>query len=77
MVSHHINRNVTKAEIDTNECAIAITSLTMLLFQGMQKTMDLWTREVVECCKWGLTGHPSRNLDDSHAESTVDYGGPA
>lgn len=30
---------------------------------------------MVECCKRSLVGHPSKSLEDSSAESSVDYGG--
>lgn len=33
-------------------------------------------RKAVECCKWGLLGHPSTNLEDSSAKSNLDYRGP-
>lgn len=36
----------------------------------------LSTKKEVQCLKWDLKGHPSRNLEDS-AESNVDYGCPA
>lgn len=32
---------------------------------------------MVECCKQSLVGHPSKSLEDSNAESNVDYGGLA
>lgn len=46
-------------------------------FQGMQQTMEVWIREVVESCKWGFSSHCSGNLDDNYVEITVNYGGPA
>lgn len=39
----------------------------------MWKILEYWTKKVVECCKWGLTGDPSRRLEDSSAESNVDF----
>lgn len=30
---------------------------------------------MVECCKQSLVGHSSKSLEDSSAESNVDYGG--
>lgn len=41
----------------------------------MWKTLRLWTRKVVECCKQSLAGHPSKCLEDSSAESNVGYEG--
>lgn len=32
---------------------------------------------MVECCKQSLVGHPSKSLEDSSAESNVNYGGLA
>lgn len=32
---------------------------------------------MIECYKWGLRNHPSRNMEDSSAESKMDCGGPA
>lgn len=31
---------------------------------------------MIEGCKWTLTCHPSRCLENNSAESYVDYGGP-
>lgn len=41
----------------------------------MWKTLRLWTRKEVECCKQSLVGHPSKSLEDSSVESNVDYRG--
>jgi hypothetical protein len=35
----------------------------------------LWTRKVVEHFKWCLLGHPSKRIEDSNAESNLDYAG--
>lgn len=47
----------------------------MRWFGEIQKTLGLWTRNVVECCKSGLMGHPRRGMEGSNAESYVDCGG--
>lgn len=53
-----------------------MTSLTMLLYREMGKTLRLWTRVAVEAvCR--ACGHPSRNLEDSSTESDVDCRGLA
>lgn len=49
----------------------------MMGFGDTWRTLGLWTRKVVECCKQGFVGHTSRSLGDSSAESNMDYGGPA
>lgn len=36
----------------------------MLGFGGMGKTLGLWPRKIVECCKWGLMGHHGRSLEE-------------
>jgi hypothetical protein len=46
----------------------------MLVFEGLWEVLGLWTRKVVECCKWG---HYGRSLEDRRAESSVDYGDSA
>ena len=42
--------------------------LTMLLFERMW-IFGLWIWNSVECFKWGLMGHPSRNMEDFVAGS--------
>lgn len=37
----------------------------------------LWIRKVVEHLKWGLMGHPKRNMEESGAGSNVDHDYPA
>lgn len=49
----------------------------MLFLGGIWKTLELWTRKVVEYCKWGLMGPPSRRLEDNSTECKVNYGVPA
>jgi hypothetical protein len=38
--------------------------LTMFLF-GEMWIWGLWIRKAVDCCKWGLMGLHSRNMEDS------------
>jgi hypothetical protein len=44
--------------------------LTMLLFERMW-IWGLWIWNTVECFKWGLMGHPSRNMEDFVAVSNL------
>ena len=54
---------------------IAAMDLTMLVFRRLWKTLGLWARKSDECFKHGITGHPSRSLEDNSAESCMDYRG--
>lgn len=54
-----------------------MTGLAPLFLREKWKFWGLWTKKAVECCKWGLMGHSSRNMEDSRAESNLDYGGSA
>ena len=42
----------------------------MLLFERMW-IFGLWIWNSVECFKWGLMGHPSRNMEDFVAGSNL------
>lgn len=42
----------------------------------MRKPPELWTRNMVECCKQSLKDYHSRNLENRNAESNVFCGGP-
>ena len=42
----------------------------MLLFERMW-ILVLWSWNTVECFKWGLMGHPSRNMEDFVAGSNL------
>ena len=42
----------------------------MLLF-GRMWILGLWIWKAVECFKWGLMGHPSRNMEDFVAGSNL------
>ena len=42
----------------------------MLLFERMW-IFELWIWNSVECFKWGLMGHPSRNMEDGGAEGDL------
>jgi hypothetical protein len=37
----------------------------LFLFWEAKKTLELWTRKAVECCKGSLKDSSSRNLGDS------------
>ena len=37
----------------------------------------VWIKKAVECFKWGLVGHPSRNIEDTGAEGELNSGGLA
>lgn len=39
-----------------------MANLTLLGFEGICKTLELWTRKVIESCKQNLVGH-SRSLE--------------
>jgi hypothetical protein len=47
-----------------------VIGLTMLLFERMW-TFGLWIWNSVECFKWGLMGHPRRNMEDFVAGSNL------
>jgi hypothetical protein len=49
---------------------IAVICLTMLLFERMQ-IFGFWIWNSLECFKWGLMGHPSRNMEDFVAGSNL------
>lgn len=52
-----------------------MTGLTILLFE--KNVEDFRSSKVVENCKLGLLGHPTRSFEDSSAENKVNYGGIA
>jgi hypothetical protein len=47
-----------------------VIGLTMHLF-GRMWTWGLWVWKAVECFKWGLMSHPSRNMENFVAESNL------
>jgi hypothetical protein len=47
-----------------------VICLTMLLFERMW-ILGLWIWKAVECFKWGLLGHPGRNMEDFVARSNL------
>ena len=61
-------------EVGTRNLGIDMTGLTMKLV-GRMWTLGLWIRKVFEWCKWCLISLPSGNMEESHIESNVDYGG--
>ena len=70
MVSVHSNETLTKTEVGTRGWAIALIGLTMLLFKRLW-ILELWIWKAVECFKWGLMSHPSRNMADFVAVSNL------
>ena len=42
-----------------------------MYFFGRMQIQGLWIWKGVECVKWGLLGHPNRNMDDFVAESNL------
>jgi hypothetical protein len=46
----------------------------MLVLEGMW-TLGLLIRKAVKYFKWGLTGHNSRNMEDSGTRVDLDCGG--
>ena len=52
---------------------MAVIGLTMLLF-GRMWILALWIWKAVECFKWSLMGHPSRNMEDFVAEGDLNCG---
>jgi hypothetical protein len=46
-----------------------VIDLTIFLF-GRMWIMGYWIWIAVECFKWGLMGHPNRNMEDIIAEIT-------
>ena len=61
------NRNSSSDRNWYQEWGIAVIDLTMLLFERMW-IWGLWIWNTVECFKWGLMGHPSRNMEDCYWE---------
>lgn len=49
----------------------------MLFWGRLWRTLGLWTKNVVECCRWGSMSHPRRSTEGSSAENSVDYEGLA
>jgi hypothetical protein len=71
MVSLHSSRTVTETEGDTKEGTVGDRPDHGGLW-GMRKSLELWTKKVVESCKQNLMGHRIRNVEDLSAESTVE-----
>jgi len=60
--------NETKTEVGSRDWGIVVIGLTMFLFGGVW-ILVLWIWKAVECSKWGLMGHLSRNMEDLNYES--------
>ena len=50
--------------------------LTTFLF-GEMWIWEFWIWKVVECYKWGLIGHPNRNMEDIGVEGDLNCRGLA
>jgi hypothetical protein len=62
-LSVHSSKTLTKTEVGTRDWGISVIGLNMLLFERMW-IWELWILKAVECFKWGLMGHPRRNMED-------------
>jgi hypothetical protein len=72
MVSVHSSKILTNTEVGTRNWGIAVIGLTMLLFKRLW-ILELWIWKAVECFKWGLMSHPSKNMKDFVAKSNLNY----
>jgi hypothetical protein len=70
MVSVHSSKTLTKTETGTRDWGIPVIGLTMLLFERIW-ILGRWIWKAVECFKWGLMGHHSRNMEDFVAGSDL------
>ena len=55
-MSLHSNETVTKIKADIRDKSHVGIGLTILLFRGIWKVLELQTRKVVECCKSEFNG---------------------
>jgi hypothetical protein len=67
------NKTLTKNEVSTSDCSIAVIGLTRLLFRRMWLWRILIWKEV-ECFKQGSMSHISRNMEHSGAEGDLNCG---
>jgi hypothetical protein len=51
------------SEFGTRDGVVAVIGLTMLLFRRMW-IWGFWIWKATEYFKWGLKGHPNRNVED-------------
>jgi hypothetical protein len=70
MVSVHRSKTLRQKLVPEVGWSIAVIGLTMLLFERMW-ILGLWIWKAVECFKWGLIGHPRRNMEDFVAGSNL------
>jgi hypothetical protein len=63
MESVYSSKTLTNTEVGTRDWGIAVIGLTMLLFERMW-ILGLCIWKAVECFKWSLMGHPTRNMED-------------
>lgn len=70
------HRFVTNVVVGTSEWTTAVIEIAKLIFIQMCNSLWLWIRKVVKCCKPDLMGHPSMALEESSAESNMNYRSP-
>ena len=76
MVPIHRNRNPNCERGCYQKQGIAMVGLIMLSFGGIQ-TLVLWVRKAIECFKYFLMGHTSRNMEDNGVENNLNCWGLA
>lgn len=62
-MSLYKNEAGAKAEIVSRDCAVLVSQLSILSFEKIWNTFDLWTRTSFECCEHALMDFPSRNVE--------------
>lgn len=62
MASLYKNEAGAKAEIVSRNCAVVVSQLSILSFEIIWNTFDLWTRTAFGCCEHALIDFPSRNV---------------
>lgn len=73
MTSLHSIRIVAKVKVGASEWTVSVRDLTMLASWERWKMCRLWTKKYSTTVRV-FSFHPTRNLEDSSAESNMDYG---
>ena len=73
ITSFHSNRALTKTEVRIRDSGM--NGMTMLLFEGIWKTLRLWTRKTVGYTTWDLMGHSPWNLEDRDVDNDIECWG--